>query len=223
MIRSRRWVELGIKWCVLIACGATGCIVVCWSTALVGKPGAFEFVGQQTKPWVWRVPTDWPNSAAATWQYRTAAKSGYMQSAWAPDGASHPSQAERRWDVDLVKYGWPLRALAAGSLTTTDSSGAGRIVREFGKRLPASMAPDSDGSRRLGTAILLPGFIGNALLYATVLWGAARLGKSVLLYYFRRRSNFRCSRCGYELKALPTQTCPECGQRTVVQQEQRTA
>lgn len=65
--------------------------------------------------------------------------------------------------------------------------------------------------RALPLRPIWPGLLFNTLFYAT-LWSMPFIPR--IARHFRgnhRRKRHRCPTCNYDLRSLPTKTCPECG------------
>jgi hypothetical protein len=74
------------------------------------------------------------------------------------------------------------------------------------------------GGRTEALPILLlwPGFLVNTLLYAIVVSLIVAVFKRLVtnvraMRDFCRRLDWQCGSCGYDLKGLDTEVCPECG------------
>jgi hypothetical protein len=115
------------------------------------------------------------------------------------------------WHTDLTRYvskndpftqgirraGWPAIALQGSYSFTPEAMNfieppkPWRIIRDY------PYGP------------ILPGFALDTLFYAAIaltLWSAPPALRRRL-----RRARGQCQACGYDLKGMPTSTCPECG------------
>jgi hypothetical protein len=111
-------------------------------------------------------------------------------------------------------YGWPCCALYWNW-----DNGAYKVNTPPGEPITRAIAlpqrPNPPGSfslddaRALPTAIIPIGFIMNTLLFATALWllipGPLALRRAI------RRRRGRCVKCGYDLRGVEHERCPECG------------
>lgn len=116
-------------------------------------------------------------------------------------------------DIQIVRVqesGWPMRAASSAMVSTF--SGNATVLRDGipGDPLRASVLQGRDP---IPTAIVWPGFLANAVVYAIpllVIWELCALSVRM-----RRRSRGLCASCGYDLsdQAEPSAVCPECGAR----------
>ena len=121
---------------------------------------------------------------------------------------------------DAEFAGWPMRSLtchtAQGALVWTGFSyeaygrTSGEVIRDG---ISISSEPvrysRSRSWRALPLRPILPGFLINTLFYAVIvwlLWSAPFTTRRIM-----RKRRGRCVRCGYDLRHVEHDVCPECG------------
>lgn len=120
-----------------------------------------------------------------------------------------------------VAAGWPLVAMEGGRSeeATIRAGGTLRSAQRRPERNSYSMTMFSDAAsspaaaRHSGRQIPLmprwPGFIGNTVIYALVVWIV--FAAFVHWRSAHRIMRGRCIRCGYDLAHASHSSCPECG------------
>ena len=100
-----------------------------------------------------------------------------------------------------MRAGLPMRALE-GSIWADGSKGQ---VPKIERQLMIVL----NDQRSLPFYPLLPGFTINTIFYAAILW-LLTLGPFTA-HRFIRRKRGRCIKCGYDLRHVEHDQCPECG------------
>jgi hypothetical protein len=196
--RSRKALALKLAACTFA--GAALTVAVAWIAFILWSPP------QPTKhppwgadPWPRKVPAGWPPQMDLVWKGR---------SSFVTQVHGQGLDAASKGHVLIcTSAGWPVRALELQRFVTLTS------VSERGAlTFPIESQPSRLGSPGRGVVPVLPragGFALDTAFYGTIvflLWSAP----TVIRRRARKRRG-RCPACGYDLRATPNTTCPECG------------
>jgi hypothetical protein len=108
-----------------------------------------------------------------------------------------------------VSAGWPMKSLAGMQWTSTE----GRSTRVQTSLYRWRRWPAPASGRSIPYKPVWPGFAINTIFYAAVLWVLFALPGKVRRW--RRIKRGQCASCGYSLRDITSEKCPECGNATV--------
>jgi hypothetical protein len=168
--------------------------------------------------WPVPAPPEWPNpqfgfdGAAVGMEYSSRHSSEIVG-----------PQALQRFNVRLVRAGWPLRALGwqvweeefdsagpkpkhSSRLVPGTSRGYIDMKRWLGPR-GTSVYSINEVHQRLPLVPIWPGCVFNSILYGALAWAACR--STLAWRSWRRHIRGRCPSCGYPVGS--SATCTECG------------
>ena len=148
----------------------------------------------------WALPTEETN--LPTWSMAAVAYRNSQTFSDDPD--------EERLAFLEVAYGWPAlatfyRSEVKQSLTITELR-YGLDISPAGSSFPKNIALP----RVLPLRPIWPGFAINTIFYAALLW-LLTLGPFTARRMLRRKRG-HCIQCGYDLRGMNHDKCPECGQ-----------
>lgn len=182
---------------------------------------ATYYTYDSTLTWPGGAPVDWPRPQTGF----DGAGTGLEYSSRHYSEIVGP-QALQRFNVRLVRAGWPLRSLGwqvweeefdsagpnpkhSSTLLPGTSCGYIDLKRWLGPR-GTSIYSINEVHQRLPVVPIWPGFVINSILYGAMAWIACR---SMLAWRTWRRSRQGlCPSCGYPVGS--SATCTECGRIT---------
>lgn len=186
-----------------------------------GEPLGWSFIPNTNSKWRFWIASNWCRTTVETYRDRLewpgvpSAPRGFVRPSFDP---ANPQLISPPWSIaaqivsdpkdkhllaryiEDIAYGWPFRA-ARSRLAILDND---KETLHFAFHL----GPRFDGIIIAYKPIPL-GFAANTLIFA-----AAFAVPLVALPALRRRlraRRMRCPSCNYDLRGLPTPTCPECG------------
>ena len=127
---------------------------------------------------------------------------------WKPD--------EPPWLMEDA-YGWPFEsfycsfAIAGDDAFDLRATSVRGAIPVRGIYAAGAAAPPFAcvSAKAIPLSILWPGFVINTLLFAGVFW--VLFTAPGLIRRVARRQDGRCIACGYDLRGIDSQRCPECG------------
>ena len=162
--------------------------------------------------WAAPVPDEWPPPNQG-WEVRTWWRFQASTSTNGPErGVSlEDSTTLSRLATFSSEVGWPCYAMCYWWRSKATSASETLLEQHWGMMyvLPVRWFPQIIAIE-LPLRPLWPGFVLNAMFYATFCWSVLR-GPGALRRWRRRRAGC-CAGCGYDRIGLSMQTpCPECG------------
>ena len=109
----------------------------------------------------------------------------------------------------LDRRGFPMLSMECEFINTTDKPWNPIYQVEYGIMLETTPGSDERGLRAIPLRIVWLGFVFNTIIYAVFLW-LLTLAPFTARRMIRRKRG-RCIKCGYDLRNVEHEKCPECG------------
>ena len=115
-----------------------------------------------------------------------------------------PARHIERWNIERhLRVGWPLLCLTGSERFWWRNNDYARAIEP---RDHISLGRETE---ILPIVPLLPGFLINTLFYAVILW--LLWSAPFATRRLSRKRHGRCVQCGYDLRHVEHDACPECG------------
>ncbi len=215
---------------VFLLAGAVVNVTVAWViTAGTNWPGwGLSATSWRDVDWPYPVPSHWPERAAITIQ-----GGGFGWRCERYQGSAEEERDGELWRteefvINITRVGWPCRALQSekwidwvlswepGVLGHHRNDGQTRWTWwRWGIAVPFDrFGFGSQSLKTLPLSPLLLGFAVNTFFYAGLIWLIIP-GPFALLRLIRQRRGL-CPACGYDLRYVEDEACPECGASAAV-------